>query len=341
MISQNNQGYHGIRRVSWRSTGHPLTRTMKKHGSRPDQEGMEQAINKFLRTWPSGPYFHSCPSLHKGQLAPCLGWCIGGWFSPSTGRRTGQYVNPVGVVPVPTRSGPQVTNPGYSGLSHFFGESIVTSLVNHWYQKLSLVLGYPETYETYTGTPGYSGISLLAQRVVFPDVHDGDGGAVQQHADILALQVPADHGALDGRGGVYGVVGVGDRDDLPSPPVHGAADTNVPPDTNRQGQLLVHRMDQHVIDGRHINLRVHRAHRKWSEANKCFRSCDENSGFSQDLIFVEVTDWDDQFVSGLVRDNGLSRFEIDAVRFVSFSTWNFDRYILWIGTVILSLILRI
>ena len=43
----------------------------------------------------------------------------GGWFSPSTGRRSGQYVQPVGVAPVPTRSGPQVTNPGYPGLSQF------------------------------------------------------------------------------------------------------------------------------------------------------------------------------------------------------------------------------
>ena len=43
----------------------------------------------------------------------------GGWFSPSTGRRSGRYVHPVGVAPVPTRSGPQVTNPGYPGLSQF------------------------------------------------------------------------------------------------------------------------------------------------------------------------------------------------------------------------------
>ena len=43
----------------------------------------------------------------------------GCWFSPSTGRRSGRYVQPVGVAPVPTRSGPQVTNPGYPQLSQF------------------------------------------------------------------------------------------------------------------------------------------------------------------------------------------------------------------------------
>ena len=30
---------------------------------------------------------------------------------------------------------------------------------------------------------------------------------------------------------------------------------------------------------------------KWSK--KCFSSCDGNSGFSHDLIFVEVSEWDD------------------------------------------------
>ena len=43
----------------------------------------------------------------------------GGWFYPSTGRRSGKYVHPVGVVPVPTHSGPQVSNQGYPGLSQF------------------------------------------------------------------------------------------------------------------------------------------------------------------------------------------------------------------------------
>ena len=43
----------------------------------------------------------------------------GGWYSssPSTGRRSGRYVHPVEVAPVPTRSGPRVANPGYPGLS--------------------------------------------------------------------------------------------------------------------------------------------------------------------------------------------------------------------------------
>ena len=35
------------------------------------------------------------------------------------GRRSGRYVHPVGVAPVQTRSGPQVTNQGYPGLSQF------------------------------------------------------------------------------------------------------------------------------------------------------------------------------------------------------------------------------
>ena len=47
------------------------------------------------------------------------GWGCGGWFSPSTGRRSGRYVHHVGVAPVPTLSGPQVTNPKYPGLSQF------------------------------------------------------------------------------------------------------------------------------------------------------------------------------------------------------------------------------
>ena len=47
--------------------------------ARPDEEKIEQAIKKILqpsnrrrasRTWP--PYRHSCPSVHKGRLAPCL-----------------------------------------------------------------------------------------------------------------------------------------------------------------------------------------------------------------------------------------------------------------------------
>ena len=47
------------------------------------------------------------------------GRSYGGWFSPSTGQRSGQCVHPIGVAPVPTRSGPQVTNPGYPGSSQF------------------------------------------------------------------------------------------------------------------------------------------------------------------------------------------------------------------------------
>ena len=72
------------------------------------------------RTWP--PYCHTCPRLHKGLLAPALHVCgrgYGGQFSPSSGQRADLYVHPVGVAPVPTRSGPKVTIPGYPGLSQF------------------------------------------------------------------------------------------------------------------------------------------------------------------------------------------------------------------------------
>ena len=57
----------------------------------------------------------------RRQLPFCSGTLCGrrygGWFSPSPGRRTGRYVHHVRVAPVTTRSGPQVTNPGYPGLS--------------------------------------------------------------------------------------------------------------------------------------------------------------------------------------------------------------------------------
>ena len=39
--------------------------------------------------------------------------------STTLGQRSGQYVHPVRVAPVPTLSGPQVTNPGYPGISQF------------------------------------------------------------------------------------------------------------------------------------------------------------------------------------------------------------------------------
>ena len=72
------------------------------------------------RTWPQ--YCHTCPRLHNSLLAQELHVCgrgYGGQFSPSTGQRADLYVHPVGVAPVPTRSGPQVTIPGYPGLSQF------------------------------------------------------------------------------------------------------------------------------------------------------------------------------------------------------------------------------
>ena len=96
--------------------------------ARPDQEEMGQAINKFLELLEKQekkgwlPYCHTCPRLHKGLLAQVLHICglgYGGWFSHSTGQRSGRYVHPIGVAPVQTRWGPQVTIPGYPGLSQF------------------------------------------------------------------------------------------------------------------------------------------------------------------------------------------------------------------------------
>ena len=74
--------------------------------------------------------------LTRMAATPCLlrpfysgtlcGLGYGVWFSPSTGRRSGLYVHPIRVAPVPTRSEPLVSNPVY----------LVISLVNTWYQKL-------------------------------------------------------------------------------------------------------------------------------------------------------------------------------------------------------------
>ena len=62
----------------------------------------------------------------------------GGWFLPSTGRRSGQYVHPVGVAPVPTSSGPQVTNPG-PWISWVIQVYLVIYLVNPWHQKFPIL----------------------------------------------------------------------------------------------------------------------------------------------------------------------------------------------------------
>ena len=71
----------------------------------------------------------------------------------------------------------------------------------------------------------------------------------------------------------------------------------------------------------YMNLNI-----QWSK--KCFSLCNGNSGFSHDLIFKEVSEWDDigwfiisvqLFVSCLVRDNVLSTFKFNAVLFMSFS----------------------
>ena len=94
----------------------------------PDQEEMEQAINipaavgEAREEGLQGPG-HSTVTVAQActrvRSFHVCGRGYGGWFSPSTGQRSGQYVHPVGVPPVPTRSGPKVTNQGYPGLSQF------------------------------------------------------------------------------------------------------------------------------------------------------------------------------------------------------------------------------
>ena len=86
---------------------------------------------RVSRTWP--PYCHCCPSLHKGPLASCL-WhtrhrLYGGWFSPSTGWRSGQYAHPVGVVQVPTSSGPLITNQGHPGFVWWYSCSVNSTIL--------------------------------------------------------------------------------------------------------------------------------------------------------------------------------------------------------------------
>ena len=49
MISQNNQGYHGISRFLKHLKGHSRPTSCAAVQSAPDQEEMEQAINKFLQ----------------------------------------------------------------------------------------------------------------------------------------------------------------------------------------------------------------------------------------------------------------------------------------------------
>ena len=49
MISQNNQGYHGISRFLKHLKGHSRPSSCAAVQSAPDQEEMEQGINKFLQ----------------------------------------------------------------------------------------------------------------------------------------------------------------------------------------------------------------------------------------------------------------------------------------------------
>ena len=88
--------------------------------ARPDQEEMEQAINKSLQHLEEQEKkgFKDLATLLSQLLKPAPGSTRSmsvaqameaGWFSASTGRRSGQYVHPVGVALVQTRSGPHVT----------------------------------------------------------------------------------------------------------------------------------------------------------------------------------------------------------------------------------------
>ena len=59
---------------------------------------------RALRTWP--PYCHTCPSLHKGQLAPCLWPRLRRLVFSQHLTKIRPICHPVRVAPVPTRSGP-------------------------------------------------------------------------------------------------------------------------------------------------------------------------------------------------------------------------------------------
>ena len=69
------------------------------------------------RTWPPGLTVTVAQACTRVQSLHVCGRGYGGWISPSTGQRSGRYVHPVRVAPVPTHSGPKVTNQGYPGLS--------------------------------------------------------------------------------------------------------------------------------------------------------------------------------------------------------------------------------
>ena len=86
----------------------------EKMDARPDEEEMEQAINTSLQLLEKQEKrgFKDLATLLRARSLLVCGRGYVSWFSPSTGRRSGLYVKPVGVAPVPTRSGPQVTNRG-------------------------------------------------------------------------------------------------------------------------------------------------------------------------------------------------------------------------------------
>ena len=92
---------------------------------------MEQAINNFLQLLEKQEKkgFKELATLQslltqlrkpaQGPLAPYLWSRLWRLVSPSTGRRSGRNVHPMGIAPVLTRSGPQVTKQRYPGLSQF------------------------------------------------------------------------------------------------------------------------------------------------------------------------------------------------------------------------------
>ena len=111
------------------STVSPWPAQWKKHGCQTWQGGdgasHQQIAAAVGEAWEEGLQGPGHPTITLAQACTrvCLlhvcGRGYGGWFSHSTGRRSGRHVHSLGVAPVPTCSGPQATNPGYPGLSQF------------------------------------------------------------------------------------------------------------------------------------------------------------------------------------------------------------------------------
>ena len=94
-----------------------LTRRRWRKPSTNSCSSWRSKRRRASRTWS-----HYCQVAQACTRVLSLHVCArgyGGWFSPSTVRRSGQYVYLAGVAPVPTRSGSQVINQIYPGLSQF------------------------------------------------------------------------------------------------------------------------------------------------------------------------------------------------------------------------------